>query len=331
MADICKRNNIKELKWKGDKSLIGKVDKQNMTVHRWFASKACPGDYLYNKHSYIAEQVNKKLGVSNVTPAPSVTPTPAAPSTSTFKINDIVNFAGGKQYVSSNASTGSTVKASKAKITNISKNAKHPYHLRAVNDKGAFIGGVYGWVDASTVSEIKSETKVETVTKPTNTTAKVETVTKPANSTNKIATGTKLTLKNVALYASSTTSVRASVLTGGYYTWDDKIVNNRIRITNSVDNVCKVVTGWINYADAQGSVVTSSSVPSSATTSTFKPYNVRVNVKAGLNIRKGASTLSKKIGALANGSVVTISKVSGKWGYIANKSGWIYLDHTVKI
>lgn len=62
LADICKRNNIKELKWQGDKSLVGQVDKQNMTVHRWFAAKACPGDYLYNKHSYIATEVNKLLG-----------------------------------------------------------------------------------------------------------------------------------------------------------------------------------------------------------------------------------------------------------------------------
>lgn len=42
LVDVCKRNNIKELKWKGDKSLIGKIDKQNMTVHRWFANKDCP-------------------------------------------------------------------------------------------------------------------------------------------------------------------------------------------------------------------------------------------------------------------------------------------------
>lgn len=63
-ADICKRNGIKELKWKGDKSLIGKVDQQNMTVHRWFAAKSCPGDYLYNKHGYIAKEVNKILNAS---------------------------------------------------------------------------------------------------------------------------------------------------------------------------------------------------------------------------------------------------------------------------
>lgn len=60
-ADICKRNGIKELKWKADKSLIGQVDKQNMTVHRWFAKKACPGDYIYNRLGQIAKEVNAKL------------------------------------------------------------------------------------------------------------------------------------------------------------------------------------------------------------------------------------------------------------------------------
>ena len=60
-ADICRRNNIKKLLWQGDKNLIGQIDKQNMTVHRWFAAKACPGDYLYSKHGYIADEVNKLL------------------------------------------------------------------------------------------------------------------------------------------------------------------------------------------------------------------------------------------------------------------------------
>lgn len=60
-ADICKRNDIKKLLWKGDKKLAGQIDKQNMTVHRWFANKACPGDYLYGKHYFIANEVNKLL------------------------------------------------------------------------------------------------------------------------------------------------------------------------------------------------------------------------------------------------------------------------------
>lgn len=63
VADICRRNNIKQLKWKADKNLVGQVDKQNMTVHRWFANKACPGDYLYKRHGDIAKRVNELLGV----------------------------------------------------------------------------------------------------------------------------------------------------------------------------------------------------------------------------------------------------------------------------
>lgn len=61
-VDICQRNNIKELRWKADKSLIGKPEKQNMTVHRWFANKACPGDYIYNRLGQIASEVNARLG-----------------------------------------------------------------------------------------------------------------------------------------------------------------------------------------------------------------------------------------------------------------------------
>ena len=61
LVDVCKRNNIKQLLWKNDKSLIGQVDKQNMTVHRWFSNKSCPGTYLFNKMGEIANTVNAEL------------------------------------------------------------------------------------------------------------------------------------------------------------------------------------------------------------------------------------------------------------------------------
>ena len=61
VTDICKRNNIKQLLWQADKNLVGQIDKQNMTVHRWFALKSCPGDYIYNLYGTIAQEVNKRL------------------------------------------------------------------------------------------------------------------------------------------------------------------------------------------------------------------------------------------------------------------------------
>ena len=69
-ADICQRNGIKKLLWSGDKKLVGKVSQQNLTVHRWFANKACPGDYIYERLGDIAAKVNTKLGASGAVTVP---------------------------------------------------------------------------------------------------------------------------------------------------------------------------------------------------------------------------------------------------------------------
>ena len=62
LADICRRNGIKKLVWSTDKNnRINHRNGCNMTVHRDFANKACPGDYLYNLHGQIADEVNKIL------------------------------------------------------------------------------------------------------------------------------------------------------------------------------------------------------------------------------------------------------------------------------
>lgn len=64
-TDICKRNGKKRLLWFGDKektlSYTPKDDEMILTVHRWFANKACPGEYLYSRHGEIAAEVTKRL------------------------------------------------------------------------------------------------------------------------------------------------------------------------------------------------------------------------------------------------------------------------------
>ena len=63
-ADICKRNNIKKLVWSTNKNdRVNHLNGCNMTVHRDYAKKACPGQYLYDRHGYIADEVNYLLGV----------------------------------------------------------------------------------------------------------------------------------------------------------------------------------------------------------------------------------------------------------------------------
>ena len=63
VTDICKRNGIKKLVWSDDKTdRINHKNGCNMTVHRDFANKVCPGDYLYSRMGEIADAVNKNLG-----------------------------------------------------------------------------------------------------------------------------------------------------------------------------------------------------------------------------------------------------------------------------
>lgn len=71
VADICKRNGIKKLVWSTNKDdRVNHRNGCNMTVHRDYANKSCPGTYLYNRHGQIAEEVNKLL---NATPTPTPT------------------------------------------------------------------------------------------------------------------------------------------------------------------------------------------------------------------------------------------------------------------
>ncbi len=66
VTDICRRNGKKKVVWISDKesALAYKpaADEMQLTVHRWFANKACPGDYLFSRHAAIAAEVTKRLG-----------------------------------------------------------------------------------------------------------------------------------------------------------------------------------------------------------------------------------------------------------------------------
>ena len=65
MADICRRNGKNTLLWFGDKTRTLNYqpapNEMLITVHRWYANKACPGNYIYNRLTKIAAEVTKRL------------------------------------------------------------------------------------------------------------------------------------------------------------------------------------------------------------------------------------------------------------------------------
>ena len=94
-ADICKRNGKTKLLWLGDKSkTLNYSPKQGemvLTVHRWFANKSCPGDWMYARMGDLAEKVTAALG-GEAKPVEPVNPTEA------IKVGDLVTITGSTYY-----------------------------------------------------------------------------------------------------------------------------------------------------------------------------------------------------------------------------------------
>lgn len=88
-TDICKRNGKKKLLWFGSESKTlnysPKSDEMIITVHRWFANKSCPGDWLYSRLGDLASKVTKNLGSST-------TNLESEENTMEAKLNDKNNF-----------------------------------------------------------------------------------------------------------------------------------------------------------------------------------------------------------------------------------------------
>lgn len=83
VTDICKRNGKTKVVWISDKTKALAYEPAEgemlLTVHRWFAAKACPGDYLFDRHGQLVAEVNRRLAGGAVTPSAPATPT--TPST----------------------------------------------------------------------------------------------------------------------------------------------------------------------------------------------------------------------------------------------------------
>lgn len=77
-TDICRRNGKKKLLWFADKNkslnYVPAADEMVLTVHRWFANKSCPGDWLYSRLGDVAAKVTANLN--------STAPSTTTPSTS---------------------------------------------------------------------------------------------------------------------------------------------------------------------------------------------------------------------------------------------------------
>ena len=302
VTDICKRNGIKKLVWSTNKNdRMNHLNGCNMTVHRDYAAKACPGDWLYNRHGEIAAEVNRRLGSGSSTPSTGETTGSAAD----IKVGDVVEFTGSKHYVSSTATSASSCKPGKAKVTAIAKGKAHPYHLIAVSGGGST---VYGWTDAA---DIKTGSSTPSTGGTTGSAAdiKVGDVVE--------FTGSKHYVSSTATSASSCKPGKAKVTA---------IAKGKAHPYHliAVSGGGSTVYGWTDAADIKTDAAT-----------TAASYLVKVTTDV-LNIRKGPGTNYGTNGAIRDKGTYTIVAESdgpgaSKWGKLKSGAGWISLDYAKKV
>ena len=306
VTDICKRNGIKKLVWSTSKNnRVGHLNGCNMTVHRDYAAKACPGDWLYNLQDEIAAEVNRQLGSGSSTPSTGGTTGSAAD----IKVGDVVEFTGSKHYVSATATSASSCKPGKAKVTAIAKGKAHPYHLIAVSGGGST---VYGWTDAAEVNrQLGSGSSTPSTGGTTGSAAdiKVGDVVE--------FTGSKHYVSATATSASSCKPGKAKVTA---------IAKGKAHPYHliAVSGGGSTVYGWTDAADIKTSAA-----------ATATSYLVKVTTDV-LNIRKGPGTNYGTNGAIRDKGTYTIVAESdgpgaSKWGKLKSGAGWISLDYTKKV
>lgn len=321
LVDICQRNGIKSLKWQGNKALIGQVDKQNMTVHRWFASKACPGDYLYNLHGQIAAEVNKRLGGTSGAAAPCST-------------------AG---YTKIAGKSVATVEQMRAYIRAVNPSVPQsvidmiPFYISEGNAEG--IRGDIAF----------SQSCVETG----NFTFAGSAVTLDQNN----FCGMGVTAKGMKGNSFSTPQlgIRAQIQHLKAYATADPLANSCIdtRFKYVPRKSAEFVEwlgqkenpdgkGWAAGANYGKKILdilkkisgTSAAAKPAQAPAVFKPYTVKVTAK-DLRIRKGPGTNTSIVRYCPPGAYTIVAESDGpgaaKWGKLKSGEGWVELDNVKRI
>lgn len=312
-TDICKRNDIKELKWKADKSLIGQPDKQNMTVHRWFANKSCPGDYIYDRLGQIALEVNQRLNSGSETNKKGLQ---AADLMSLSEAEVIAKI--GEVFTADQKSSGILASVSLAQFilesgygrSELAQQANNCFGMKTTLSGNTWSGTTWDGTKYSKKTQEFENGQYVTVTADFR---KYSCVEDSIADHSAYLLGAMNGSKNRYAGLKGLTDYKAAfqlIKDGGYAT-----------SPTYVEKLCSVVEKWnLTQYDAK---------PDS---DLFSPYTVKVDI-ANLNIRKGPGTDYGTNGLTGKGIFTIVEVAPGQgssngWGRLKSGAGWISLDYT---
>lgn len=313
-VDICKRNGKTVLLWIEDKDKAlaynPKSNEMLLTVHRWFANKSCPGDWMYQRMGNLAATVTARLGGITIQPVvPTPTPEPEAPKntnfpTTPFTVQVLVNDLNIR-----------TAPKMGDNVTGVTK--KGTFTIVEVKDGWGLLKSYAdkknGYIYLENGNYVKiGKTVAAPAPAPTPTPAPA-----PQPPKAELKEGDVIKLKAGATYWNGK-AIPAWVFNKTLY-YRGKNNNGIIFSTLQTG----AITGVVKESSIQGNADPTPVAPA------FKSYMVKVTADA-LNIRKGPGTNNPVVGCIRDRGTYTIVEESNGWGRLKSGAGWISLAYTKK-
>lgn len=315
-ADICKRNNIKKLVWSTSKSdRVNWRNGCNMMVHRDWAAKACPGDYLYNNMNDIANKVNALL-----TSDSSNSSTNSSTIISKNAEKTIWNFLKGKGL--NNYAVAGIMGNLYAESGLQSNNLQNSYEKKL------------GYTDDTYTTAVDNGSYKNFIRDSAG---------------YGLAQWTFWSRKQGLIeYAQSKGKSIGDLNMQCEYLWKEMqgytSMMNDLKSAKTIRQVSdSFLTKFEKPADQSESVKVKRAgygeeyyKKNADDDAANLPYRIKVNDDTVLNIRKGPGTNYSKTGSISDNGVYTIVEESSgtgakKWGRLKSGAGWISLDYCIKL
>ena len=323
-VDICRRNGKTKLLWFGDKATSLNYEpaahEMVLTVHRWFARKSCPGDWLYSRMGNLANAVNAKLGNAAV-----IEHGLQASSLANLTAQQVVDKVGA-YFTADNAKTGVLACISMAQFilesgygkSELAQNANNCFGMKRNLSGNTWAGSVW---DGSSIytkqTQEEKDGKVITITADFRKYACIEDSIEDhsaylLNAKNGNAYR-YAGLKNATDYKTAAQIIKD----GGYAT-----------SSTYVQKLCDIIEKYnLTRFNATTSAGTSASGTTTQGTNTLPavPFCVHVLIN-DLNYRVGPSMSDGVKGHTGKGTF-TIVEVRDGWGKLKSGAGWIWLKN----
>ena len=327
-VDICKRNGKKKLLWLGDKdttlAYTPKADEMVLTVHRWFANKSCPGNWMYARMGDLASKVTAELGGAAQEPA-KVTGTQATALVGLSEADVIKKV--GSLFTSDMKKSGVLASVSLAQFilesgygkSELAQNANNLFGMKKTLSGNTWSGSTW---DGSSVYTQKTQEyengQYVTITADFRKYPSVEkSIADHSAYLLGAKNGSKLRydgLKGCTDYKKAVQIIKD----GGYAT-----------SPTYAESICNIIDRW-KLTQYDTAAAPGEDKPAGV------PFLVRVSI-SNLNIRKGAGTNYARTGKYTGKGIFTIMEVkSGQgsdagWGRLKSGAGWISLDYAERV